>query len=203
MRIAFRYVVLVILATAGLTASAQTDVGLSLYGAFHGTTTANGVQQSPANSAGGLFELRHLSNPILGFEGTYSYNRANQRYSPVCSSGVCPPLSVTTIKAGAHELTFDWVPSVGVANFRPFGVLGVGAIFHVPDSGEPSGTTQTSTKGVFVYGAGLDWGLLPHLGLRFQYRGNLYQPPDLTHLYTSASTFTHTAEPMIGVYFRL
>jgi outer membrane cobalamin receptor len=54
-----------------------------------------------------------------------------------------------------------------------------------------------------VYGAGLDWGLIPHIGLRFQYRGNLYKAPDLSTLYTSSGAFTHTAEPMIGVYFRL
>jgi opacity protein-like surface antigen len=204
MRTVIRTVFLVFLATSGLTASAQTDVGLSLYGAFHGTTTENGVQQSPANSAGGLFELRHLSNPILGFEGTYSYNRANQRYSlsTVCPGVNCPPITAATIKAAAHEVTVDWVPSVKVANLRPFGVLGVGAIFNVPDS-NATVATKTSTKGVFVYGAGLDWGLLPHIGLRFQYRGNLNQPPDVTSLYTSASKFTHTAEPMIGVYFHL
>ena len=62
--------------------------------------------------------------------------------------------------------------------------------------------TNTSTKPVFVYGGGLDWGLLPHLGLRFQYRGNLYKAPDLTTLYTSSGAFTHTAEPMIGAYLR-
>ena len=97
----------------------------------------------------------------------------------------------------------DWVPSVGIANFKPFGVLGVGAIFNVPESTGSPDVTRTSTKGVFVYGAGLDWTLVPHLGLRFQYRGNLYQPPDVTHLYTSSTAFTHTAQPMIGVYFRL
>ncbi|HVZ83426.1 MAG TPA: hypothetical protein VG893_07095, partial [Terracidiphilus sp.] len=39
-------------------AAAQTTVAASLYGAFNGTTDGNGVQQSPANSAGGMFELR-------------------------------------------------------------------------------------------------------------------------------------------------
>jgi len=55
---------------------------------------------------------------------------------------------------------------------------------------------------VFVYGAGLDWGLIPHLGLRLQYRGNLYKAPDLTKLYTSTGAFTNTSEPMIGAYLR-
>ncbi len=45
--------------------------------------------------------------------------------------------------------------------------------------------------------------MLPHIGLRLQYRGNLYSTPQVTTLYTSIDKFTQTAEPMIGVYFRL
>ncbi len=186
-------------------AQAQTSVALSAYGAFSGTTSANGVQQSPSNSAGGLFELRHVANPILGFEGTYSFNHANQKYtnSSVCTVGSCPPITTATIKSDAHEVTLDWTPSVGLANFRPFGVLGVGLLMNVPQSGQSTFETKTSTKAVYVYGAGLDWGIVPHFGLRMQYRGNLYKSPDVTSLYTSINKFTHTSEPMFGIYFKL
>jgi len=112
-------------------------------------------------------------------------------------------------------------------NFRPFALAGGGILFNQPAGGQATTTilvtacgggnpgctvgqvttsstsTTSATKPVFVYGAGLDWGLLPHIGLRFQYRGNLYKAPNLTKLYTSTSAFTRTAEPMIGVYFRL
>jgi opacity protein-like surface antigen len=185
----------------GVAASAQTDVAASLYGAFSGTTNGNGTVQSPSNSAGGLLELRHISNPLIGYDVTYSYNRDNQTYkSP---AGVACPGSCTTaaVSANAHELTGDWVVSVHGANLRPFALAGVGVLFNEP-TGNQSDTTS-ATKPVFVYGAGLDWGMLPHLGLRFQYRGNLYKAPDLTRLFTSTSAFTHTSEPMIGVYFRL
>lgn len=187
-------------ALGGVIASAQTDVAASVYGTFSGTVTGNNTAQSPSNSAGGLFELRHIANPILGFEATYSFNRANQSYTyshPVSAGGL-PPVS---IPADAHELTADWVPSLQIANLRPFGVLGVGVLLDVPAGGPNS--TSTTTKPVYVYGAGLDWGLLPHIGLRLQYRGNLYKAPDLTTLYTSTNAFMHTAEPMIGFYFRL
>jgi hypothetical protein len=43
--------------------------------------------------------------------------------------------------------------------------------------------------------------LIPHIGLRFQYRGNLYKTPDVSRLYTSTNAFTHTAEPVLGAYF--
>lgn len=216
-------VLIPVLAFVAAPAFGQTSVALSGYGAFSGTTTGNGTQQSPANQAGGLIELRHIANPIFGFEATYSYNRADQTYHSVpigCPASGCS-ISTETVRSNAHEVTADWVPSLGIGNFRPFGVLGIGAIFDVPEdsqatvvsttpcptSGCPpsqvttTSPTSTSTRAVYVYGAGLDWGLLPHLGLRFQYRGNLYQAPNVTKLFTSTNTFTHTAEPMIGAYF--
>lgn len=185
-------------------AEAQTSVGLSFYGAFSGRTDTSGYTVSPANSAGGLVELRHIANPILGFEGTYSFNRANESFTSTTTCGLpCGPITTGTVKANAHEVTLDWVPSLHIANFRPFGVLGVGALVNVPDSGNTALETKTDTKAVYVYGAGLDWGVLPHLGVRFQYRGNLYKSPDVTSLFTSSDKFRHTAEPMIGVYFSL
>lgn len=181
-------------------ARAQTDLALSVYGAFSGTTNGNGVQESPSNAAGGLFEFRHISNPLIGWEATYSYNRANQVYS-LTGSLPCPSSGCTAaVSANAHEITGDWVPSVHIANLRPFGVLGIGALLNVPSSGQSN--TISSDKAVYVYGAGLDWGLVPHIGLRFQYRGNLYKAPNVTQLYTSTNAFTHTAEPMIGAYFK-
>jgi opacity protein-like surface antigen len=184
-------------------AFAQTSLALSVYGAFTGATNGNSVQESPSNAAGGLFEFRHISNPILGFEGTYAFNRANQVYSTEygCpAQGPCPaPPSPTPVSANAHEITGDWTPSVHISNLRPFGVLGIGVLLNEP-AGSQSNTTS-SDKAVYVYGAGLDWGLLPHLGLRLQYRGNLYKAPDVSRLYTSTNAFTHTAEPMIGAYF--
>jgi opacity protein-like surface antigen len=215
---------LLALALTSVLVPAQTSVALNVYGAFSGTTSGNGVQQSPANQAGGLVQLRHIANPILGFEATYSFNRADQSYTslfypPTTSSCVAPcgPFTQTLhVPANAHEITADWTPSVHFANLRPFGILGVGLLLNVPTgtqtltqtNGAGSSTTTTTTsntstsaKPVYVYGAGLDWGLLPHLGLRFQYRGNLYKAPDLSALYTSTDAFTHTAEPMIGAYF--
>jgi opacity protein-like surface antigen len=187
-----------------IAARAQTDVALSVYGAFTGTTSGNGIQQSPSNSAGGIIELRHIRNPIIGYEATYSYNRGDQSYTPlICPvTGTTPGCApTTTYTANAHEITGDWVASVKLTNLRPFAVVGLGLLLDVPSSGQGSGT-QTSTKPVFVYGAGLDWGLLPHIGARIQYRGNLYKAPDLTTLYTSSERFLHTAEPMVGAYFR-
>ena len=207
-------------ALAGATAYAQTDVALSVYGAFTGTTTGNGTAQSPSNAAGGLLEVRHISYPWFGYEGTYAYNRANQNYwsFPPPGVSVCPTSGCTitsgVVSANAHEVTGDYVASLKLklTSFRPFALAGGGLLLNVPSSGQTycsplitvctTVPTSNTTKPVFVYGAGVDWTLLPHIGLRLQYRGNLYKAPDLTKLFTSTNTFTHTAEPMIGAFFR-
>jgi len=190
------------LATAGgaVAAQAQTDVALSLYGAFNGTTNGNGTIQSPSNSAGGLIELRHISNPLVGYEATYSFNRDNQVYRSACAGVTCTSVAPQPVSANAHEISGDWIASVHIANLRPFALAGVGVLFNEPTGGQSN--TSSATKPAFLYGAGLDWGALPHLGFRFQYRGNLYKAPNLTRLFTSTDAFTHTSEPMIGAYFR-
>src|SRR5579883_2941943 len=170
-------------------AQAQTDVAASLYGSFSGTTSGNGTFQSPSASAGVLLELRHISNPLVGYELNYAFSRANQNYN-----------NLEEIKAASHEVGADWVVSFPVLMLKPFVLAGGGLIFFRPNSDQPG--SRSETKPVFVYGAGVDWTVIPHLGLRFQYRGNLYHAPDLTHAFSSTGAFTHTAEPMLGAYLR-
>lgn len=170
-------------------AHAQTDAAASIYGSFSGTTEANGTAQSPSNSAGVLLELRHISNPLVGYELNYSFNRANQNYN-----------NLEEIKAAAHQVGADWVVSFPVLMLKPFILASGGLIFFRPDDSQPD--SKSETKPVFVYGAGVDWTVIPHIGVRFQYRGNLYHAPDLSHAFSSTDAFTHTAQPMIGAYLR-
>ncbi len=207
---------------------AQTDVAVSAYGAFNQSTSGNGTVQSPSNQAGFLIEARHIRNPLVGYEATYAYNRANQAYSsptvfppcPIAGLPICGPTTKTAaIPANAHEFTADWVASLKLANLKPFALAGGGLLVNVPSGGTlttvtcgqfnplcsrftTNAPTNTATKAVFVYGAGVDWTLLPHLGVRFQYRGNLYKAPALTTAFSSTDSFTHTAEPMLGAFFR-
>ncbi|MGB6803938.1 MAG: hypothetical protein WBE31_16865 [Candidatus Sulfotelmatobacter sp.] len=192
-------------AVGSIEAHAQTDVALSFYGTFNSTATYNiGLEhQTSADAAGGLFEFRHISNPIVGYEATYSFNRATQVYSYTgpTPAGVGPPgPSISSVSANAHEITGDWLFSAHVGKLRPFALVGVGLLHNEPVSGQSQ--TTNSNEPVYVYGAGLDWKLVPRLGLRFQYRGNVYKAPNVTTAYGSDGAFMHTAEPMIGAYFR-
>ena len=78
--------------------------------------------------------------------------------------------------------------------------MGIGLLLTEPTSGQSD--TKSSTEPVYVYGVGLDWKLIPHLGLRFQYRGNFHKAPYITGVYSAPSGFVHTAEPMIGAYVK-
>jgi len=187
-------------ALEGAAARAQTDIGLSPYGAFGNAVDANNAAQTedrPSGSAGGMIELRHISSPLAGYEATYSFNRANQTYRVICYNGCSP---VAAVSANADEITGDWLISARAGRIRPFALAGAGVLFTEPTGGQSY--TQSSTTAVYVYGAGLDWRLLPHLGLRFQYRGNVHKAPYITTVYGSADAFTHTAEPMAGAYYR-
>ena len=188
-------------------AHAQTDIAGSIYGAFSTSPQGSSTVQSPSYSAGGLFEIRRILNPIFGLEITYSFNPANESYdSTVFIAGFCAPLpdcysGPTSVSANAHEFTADWIPSKTTGALRPFAVLGGGVLIDVPSGGQSN--TTTATKPVFVFGLGMDWARWKRVGLRFQYRGNLYSAPLLTTQYASTGSLMLTNEPMVGVYFRL
>ena len=193
---------------SAIQAQQQTDVALSVYGAFSNTVgknNANLIQDSPSNSAGGMIELRHIHSPFIGYEVAYSFNRANQVYAISVSCFVnsqCP--TPVIVSANAHEITGDWVLSAHSKKLRPFVLAGAGILLSVPVSGLSEGQypqpVQSSDTAVYVYGVGLDWKLLPHLGLRFQFRGNIHRAPYYTSV--SSDPFTHTSEPAIGVYYK-
>ncbi len=124
---------------------AQTDVAFSLLGAFSESSNGNGTLQTPSVHAGGLFQLRHIANPLVGYEVTYSYSRANQVYTPV-PSNIQTVAAAQPISANANQVTADWVVSLRLLNFRPFALAGVGALITRPVSDQSD--TLTSTKAV-------------------------------------------------------
>lgn len=183
------------LATTHL-ASAQTDVGVNAYGAFTGATASlnNGNEtQSPTSSGGGMLEFRHIRSGLVGFEGTYSLQRANQLFTytgpypviPVCVPGPCSPPSnpipaMTSVSAMTHELSGDWIVSDPITkSLRLFALAGAGVRITVPGSGPSGSQISTSVTPSYIYGFGTDWAFLPHFGLRVQYRGDIHKVPEV------------------------
>ena len=185
------------------------DIAVSLFGALNGTVTNNNtLQQVPGDSLGAMLEVRINHSSLVGFEGTYSYTRPSDT-ALICTIGTpagppgspqppCPILS--PFSTTAQQITGDWIVSRRLGHFRPFALAGLGGVF----TGNPQNSvyTQGSANMAYVYGVGTDWRVLPRIGLRFQYRGNLYKLPNISREFASSSAFMHSAEPMIGVHYR-
>ncbi len=213
---------------AAANAQKQTDIAASIYGAFNASTTSSGITQSASNSAGGLLELRHIVNPWVGFEATYAYNRANQAYvattihylyPPCPPPGGCTPIKeqpVAAVSANAHAIIGDWVISRKMNHLRLFTLAGGGLLLFIPSGGQSN--TQNSAEFTFVFGAGVDWQLSQHFGLRLQDREAIYKTPILAAAgqypnladstfpsfaeWNQPQVYTRTQQPALGVYYR-
>jgi opacity protein-like surface antigen len=187
--------------TAPAATSKQTDVGISFYEAFTSGTSGNGTKQTPTNAPGGMLEIRHIANSLVGYEITYSFNPAKQAYAP--NPGACLLTCqnpATTITANASQISNDYVVSHKYGNLRPFAVGGLG-FFIVSPGATPYGN-NTPVRPTYVYGGGVDWNVSAKFGVRLQYRGNYYKAPNISSIYPATGVLTQSAEPMGGVFYR-
>jgi hypothetical protein len=185
----------------GVQSGRQTDIGGSFYRTFTSSVTGMGTVQTPTDSEGGLLEVRHIASPLVGYEMAFSFNPADQAYAP--KAGACALVCqnpVTKITGNAAEFTADYVASYKTGNLRPFLVGGLGVFITIPGA-TPLGN-NTSIRGVYVYGGGLDWSFGKHLGVRVQYRGNLYKAPNVSSIYPATGMWTQSGEPMGGIFYR-
>ncbi len=187
---------------------AEIDFGVSFYEALNSTSSGSGLVQTPENSPGGLFEVRYIASPLVGFEFAYGFNPAKESFYSAadcatyhdCYTGSPAYTEASPLKLTAYASTvsLNWVFSRQIGSLRPFAVTGLG--FFI-DSTDPSlYNVNTVVRPAFVVGGGLDWSLRPRWGLRVQYRSTMYSAPNLSTLYPSTGILTSTSEPMAGFY---
>lgn len=202
------------------------DLGLSGFGALSsGMATLNGESQSTADAGGGMLEFRQIRSRMVGFEATYSLQRANQFFRftgpfpviPVCNRPPCvigaTGPSTTSVSAMTHEVSGDWILTSMEKNVEFFMVVGVGGRITVPTNSSIGLQTSTSTTLSYIYGFGADWQFRPRWGLRLQYRGDIHKVPQVVSEevtpfsggpvpVNAQSGYEHDAEPMVGIYYR-
>jgi hypothetical protein len=174
-------------------AFAQVDVSASVLGQFPEDTTSNGVASNGGITAGVLAGVRRYKAPWLGYELTYAFDNANYSYSNAAGT-------FASVKAPQNTSTGDYVVNIPVpiVGLRPFGLAGAGFTHYTPQSGSAAGS-ESSTKPLFCYGVGLDYKVLPLVGMRFQYRALVYESPTFGLSGPSGSAST-TKEPSVGVF---
>jgi outer membrane immunogenic protein len=180
-------------------ALSRSDFAVSGLGVYNQNSTGNGILQIPTNSGGVLASYRLGFGTHSDLELNYAFNRNSQYYNDTLFG----PLAAQ--QANVHELTGSYVFHLSRSRrFDPFVLAGGGALLFRPISSADNSFFGASTQaqGTFLYGGGLDYGLGRNFALRLQYRGLVYQAPDFGATDLSAGTWTHTAEPSVGLVFR-
>jgi opacity protein-like surface antigen len=176
------------------------DASVNLQEVFSKGTSNGNVQQDPTNNWGVLVTARAHLAPKFAIEFNYGRLRNAQKYA-------LPPFDYR-IPAHITEYTGSFV----VTPFRhgkwePFFLVGAGVLRFDPQSVIINGTPTTvalfrQTKPTFSYGFGTDYRIRGPLGLRVQYRGLFYSPPDFKIGGLLTEGKGHLAEPSIGVVFK-
>jgi opacity protein-like surface antigen len=178
----------------------ETDLGVGVYRSMTSPTTAKGVVQTPVNSLGGMVELRHLVKPLVGYEFTFAFNPADEGYAPTATNcGYSCNTPPQKLNSKASSIGVDWVVSDRFGRMRPFAVGGLGFIFNVP--GNSIYGVNNVSRPIYIFGGGVDFAMSSHLGVRLQFRRNIYTSPDLSTLFPGQGVYTHMDQPMGGLFY--
>lgn len=188
-----------LLALAATAQENRSEISLQGTGFFTRDSSGNGTAYSTSQTGGLLATYRYHLNRWISAEGAYGYDVNSQKYL-VSSSGF-------RIQSGIHQMTGGLVfklPTRASSRLNPYVLAGGGALFFDP-TGSFSNTVsgaQSQAKGVFVYGAGINYAVSKRLSLRAEYRGLVYETPDFGLTGFTTNSVTHTAQPSVGLAFR-
>lgn len=177
----------------------RSEISIQGSGIFPGSTSGNNTSYSATESGGVLGTYRYHLNHLISVEGAYGYNMNTEKYA--LSSGAF------RIQSGIHQFTANLVlnlPSGHHSRLNPYLLVGGGALRFAPTSNQINtiSNAQSQTRGVFSYGAGLNYGIYKALSLRAEFRGLVYSTPDFGFGALATNSVTHTAVPTVGLSFR-
>jgi hypothetical protein len=206
----------------------RTDIALSIDGLV--TSSVSGVEKrdadvvsvingttynsktnltiSPTSTAGGLFTLRYIKAPLLGFEFNYSYARYTQNYAFNIATTPNPPTAVgnavglSSIQTNVAEETLGYVAHLHkFLGVKPFLGAGGGTIRFKPTPNGGEGLNE-QYRAVYYYNVGADDELVPHFGMRVAFRQLIYLAPDFGQNFLTITRRPITTEPTFGFYLR-
>src|SRR5277367_2196971 len=150
------FLFLLLIAGLGNRAIAQSlknmDGAVAIFGQFSGTTSGNGVTDSPTESLGTLATFRQSFHPWLGYEVNYSYTRFSEKYSTI-------PFAVQN---NVHEVSGAYLlqgPTIPFLGLQPFGAVGVGALIFLPTTTGGQKYNQ-QTRVPLLYELGVNYPIL-------------------------------------------
>lgn len=154
---------------------------------FAKATTANSQTVSTTNVGGVQLGYRYHATDSSAVEVRLALATPTQLYGPS-----------TIVKSRDIEFSLDYVFTIPTdGKVRPFFLGGGGLIHYAPTGSGNTPGASTQKRLALNYGAGLDFNLSPHLGIRFEYRGLIYRVPDFNLI--TISKWNHMPEPDIGL----
>jgi len=172
------------------------DIGVSGTGEFTNTVTGTNylgvsLTQKPSNTLGALVTIRYTKSPYLGAEFNYGYARYTQNFSSYIVGGAQTNASEYTVGYVAH--------TPKLFGFQTFASAGLGTMaFRATPGGGQSLPTQA--RMAYYYDAGVEDSLLPHFGIRAQFRQVFFLAPDFGQNYLTIKQRQTTTEPAVGFY---
>jgi len=189
----------VLLTLAAMAQENRSEISLQGAGFFTRSTSGNGTAYSTTETGGFLSTYRYHLNHWAAAEAAYGYDANSQKYFV--------PTGAFRIQSGIHQVTGSLVlnlPYHTSSRLNPYIMAGGGALMFEP-SGNQFNTlsgAQSQAKGVFVYGAGVNYAIRKRIALRAEYRGLVYGTPNFGFGALSTNSVTHTAVPSVGLTFR-
>jgi len=204
--------------------SSQTDVSLGVFGQFTPSrvpvatstlpvgTSIQQTIQGASISAGVLGAFHQSFRPWLGYNVNFGYSRLHENYSEgtvYTPNGSAPPSYTQhdsfmhgSIGTNVYELTATYVVQ-GPKSHRltTFAQLGGGTLAFLPTQ-DPS-PYAVQFRSAMVFGAGINYRLSEHFGLRGEYRGLFYKNPDFSRNgpFPTTKLFTVTNEPTLSMVY--
>ncbi len=163
------------------------EVSVQAVGSFVKSTWDKGVEQTATNSGGVLANYRYFFNKNNGVEVNYAFTANTQSYS-----------GLGGVDTRNNEVSAAYVFRMPLKHFTPFVLAGAGGLVFDP---KDFAGASTQTRAAFVYGAGADYNLGPHVFMRAEYRGLVYNSPNYD-IFNGLDRITHRAEPSVGFGYR-
>ena len=155
---------------------------------------------TPSNTIGGVFTIRYIVKPLVGFEFNYGYARYTENFSPG-PGDTGSTLGVQT-RASEYTLGYIFTPDHKFFGFQPFVSAGAGATEFKPTPHGGEGLPEQA-RATYYYSAGLQQEYFSsHFGFRASFRQLFYLAPDFGQNYFTILKHTTSTEPTIGFYLR-
>lgn len=188
-------IILICFAISSWAQEVRNEVTVQGSGFFQKQTTNGGITNEPTNSGGVMVGYRFNLKRWLAVEGDYDYFRNHETFLSSSGTTFIPMNTHAATGTAIMKLPSFKVPAVKIVS--PFVLAGGGAMFFDPRMESVS----EQTRGVFVYGGGVDVPMSKHFLLRAQYRGFVYKMPDFEMTSLKVDKYTHSAVPSAGLVF--